>query len=377
MSEMNPLLQKGKPRRERLAHPSSADTPGIYRCPKCHGGLAAKPDGLVCGMCASAFAQAEGCIDFFLDDQALAKTKYPPALEHLYFSAEKILAVKPPRSNRILDLFFHRHVFNNWWASELASLKKTVQRYGTSEKRRVEFMVDDRSSENFIRQKINTEAKARSILKTVSALPHTGNRVLHVGCGGECNEALPAAYQKAGFVNFGVDAVRSYVKEFGAFGEAHLANASALPYAAAVFDVVNYTDILEHLFDPLRGLQEASRVLKKGGFLILETPNRSYLQRKNPLSWVEYGLVSLFPSLMRPRVITAAWEGEVLFHTEFSKREIMALLGHCGLTPVMVRTEVLRLSYPESAGSRLKRWAVLGLEKIAPTNKWLIVARKT
>lgn len=365
------------PRRERMDHPPAAGESGIYCCPKCHGGLARKPDGLVCGMCASTFGQAEGFYDFFLDDPALAKTEYPLALEHLYFSAEKILALKPPRSNRFLDLFFRRQVFNNWWASELENLKKTVRRYGTSEKRRVEFMVDDRSSENFTRQKNTTAAKARNILKIISALPHTGNRVLHVGCGGECNEALPAAYQKAGFVNFGVDAVRSYVKEFSVYGEAHLANASALPYAAAVFDAVNYTDILEHLFDPLKGLQEASRVLKKGGFLVLETPNRSYLQRKNPFSWIEYGLGSLFPGLLRPRVITAVWEGEVLFHTEFSKREIMALLSHCGLMPVQVRTEVLRLSSRESLGSRLKRWSVLGLEKIAPTNKWIVVARKS
>ena len=170
-------------------------------------------------------------------------------------------------------------------------------------------MEDDRSAVDFIEQKKNSAAKAKNILRTVMRLPRSGNRVLHVGCGGECNEAIPRAYQAAGFVNYGVDAVRSYVQEFGAVGEAQLANASALPYADETFDVVNFTDILEHLFDPLAGLREASRVLKKNGLLVLETPNRMYLQRKNPCSWLEYFLGRLSPGLLRPRIITARWAG--------------------------------------------------------------------
>jgi len=348
----------------------------ICRCPKCRGKLLVKPNALQCILCAGEYRQIENYYDFFLDDQSLPPKKYPYELDHLHFSREKILALQSPRPNRFLNFIFKRHGFNTWWTNDLENLKNTIKKYGTSEKSRVEFMVDNRSSVDFINQKKVTEIKAKNILRHVSELPHAGNKVLHIGCGGECNEAIPIEYKKTGFINFGVDAVRAYVKEFSAYGEAHLANASALPYADGIFDIVNFTDILEHLFDPLKGLQEAVRVLKKSGYLVLETPNRSYLQRKNPISWLEYFLGQLYPGLLRPRIITAAWAGEVLFHTEFSKRELLALFSHCGLHPLKFRTEILKKTLPKSPRARLKMAIVFCLEKIAPTNKWLVIARK-
>jgi SAM-dependent methyltransferase len=355
--------------------PANIET-NIYRCPKCHGKLFVKPTALLCSACASEYRQSENYYDFYIADHALPKTKYPHELDHLFFSAEKILALQEPKPNRFLNFIFRRHIFNTSWTNDLKNLKNTIKKYGADEKRRVEFMVDNRSSLNFIKQKKTTEIKAKSILQYVSSLPHAGNRVLHIGCGGECNQAIPIEYKKAGFVNFGVDAVRSYVKEFSAYGEAHLANASALPYADGLFDVVNFTDILEHLFDPLKGLQEAARVLKTHGFLVLETPNRVYLNRKNPVSWIEYFMGLLCPSLLRPRVITTAWAGEILFHTEFSKRELLMLFSHSGLRPIKVKTEILKKSQPEGMKNKLKRGIVFCLEKIAPTNKWLAIARK-
>jgi len=348
----------------------------IYRCPKCRSRLLAKPAAMRCNACGNEYSQIEGYYDFFLPDPVPPKTEYPAALTHLLFSKAKILALPESKASLLLNLAFRRHGFNSKWESDLQSLKETMRKYGASERRRVEFMVDDRSAADFIRQKRSTAWKAKNILKFVSRLPHGGNKVLHVGCGGECNEAIPLEYQKAGFVNFGVDAVRSYVKEFNAYGEAHLANASALPYADGVFDVVNFTDILEHLFDPLRGLREAARVLKKNGHLILETPNRAYLSRRNPVSWLEYFLGTLRPGLLRPRVITARWADEVLFHTEFSRHELALLLGHAGLQPLRFTTEVLKRSQPESPGAKLQRWLVCVSEKIAPTNKWIVIARK-
>lgn len=350
--------------------------PSVFRCPKCRGHLVAKARVLACVKCASAFRQVEGYYDFFLNDRTLPETEYPPELEPLRFSAERILALPEPGPSRFLNFIFRRRRFNAAWAADLVQLKNTVKKYGADEKNRVEFMEDDRSAVDFIEQKKNSAAKAKNILRTVMRLPRSGNRVLHVGCGGECNEAIPRAYQAAGFVNYGVDAVRSYVREFGAVGEAQLANASALPYADETFDVVNFTDILEHLFDPLAGLREASRVLKKNGLLVLETPNRMYLQRKNPCSWLEYFLGRLSPGLLRPRIITARWQGEVLFHTQFTQGELRTLLGYSGLQPLKFETEILEATSRETLRYRLKRRIVFRLERIAPTNKWLLCARK-
>jgi SAM-dependent methyltransferase len=350
--------------------------PTIYRCPKCRGRLLAEAAALRCVACGMAYGRLDGYYDFYLPDPVVPESEYPAALEHLLFSEAKILALPEPAANRISDRVFRRQAFNARWTSDLQELKETIRKCGASERNRVEFMVDDRAAPDFIEQKRRTAWKAENIMSHVSRLPRNGGKVLHVGCGGECNEAIPAQYQKAGFVNFGVDAVRSYVKEFAASGEAQLANASALPYDAGVFDVVNFTDILEHLFDPLRGLREAARVLKKNGHLVLETPNRSCLRRRDPLSWLEYFLGRLRPGLLRPRLITARWAGDVLFHTEFSRRELALLLKHAGLTPLKFATEILKKSDAESRGERLRRKLVSALEKIAPSGKWVVIARK-
>jgi len=46
-----------------------------------------------------------------------------------------------------------------------------------------------------------------------------------------------------------------------------------LPYQDEYFDVVCFTEVIEHLKRPYNALQEISRVLKKGGTLIISTPN--------------------------------------------------------------------------------------------------------
>ncbi|MEM4474678.1 MAG: methyltransferase domain-containing protein, partial [Candidatus Bathyarchaeia archaeon] len=46
-----------------------------------------------------------------------------------------------------------------------------------------------------------------------------------------------------------------------------------LPFADNSFDVCTMLDVIEHLENPDHAIKEAYRVLKRGGFLILTTPN--------------------------------------------------------------------------------------------------------
>ncbi len=55
-------------------------------------------------------------------------------------------------------------------------------------------------------------------------------------------------------------------------------NLQKLPYQANSFDIVIVSEILEHVFYPEKILQEAQRVLKINGFIILTFPNSSCLQ---------------------------------------------------------------------------------------------------
>lgn len=50
------------------------------------------------------------------------------------------------------------------------------------------------------------------------------------------------------------------------------ADAGALPFAAASFDTVLCTEVLEHVSDPRRVIGELSRVLRSGGHCILSVP---------------------------------------------------------------------------------------------------------
>ena len=53
-----------------------------------------------------------------------------------------------------------------------------------------------------------------------------------------------------------------------------VAGARPLPFADQCFDVVFAGELIEHLPDPVEGLDEFRRVLRPGGRLILTTPNR-------------------------------------------------------------------------------------------------------
>jgi SAM-dependent methyltransferase len=342
----------------------------ILRCPSCAGELLCDPSSrLSCRKCRKEYPSRGEYYDLYVDEDG-EDTPYPPRLEHLHYSKAGIISLDPEKSGKLAGMLFRS--YTEEWRRKAALLQEVVKGSGTSERARVEFMKDDRGSEEFKAQKSFTERKAEKILEYISPLECRGNKVLHVGCGGFSNAAIPVAYEKAGFLNYGVDVVRSYVEEFLENGTAHLANALSLPFAGESFDIVNYTDILEHLFDPLRGLREAHRVLKNGGFLILDTPNRGHYKPWNPLSLLRYGAGIVFPPVMPPRTITCEWNGEVYFHTEFSRRELVELFTCAGFA--------LERMSPEDLGERVPlNWRSLFRETITGRQDyrpWFVLAVK-
>jgi ubiquinone/menaquinone biosynthesis C-methylase UbiE len=57
-----------------------------------------------------------------------------------------------------------------------------------------------------------------------------------------------------------------------------------LPYSDNTLDVVVMVDVIEHLIDPIRVCNEIQRVLKKGGILIIGTPNIAKITRRIKLA---------------------------------------------------------------------------------------------
>lgn len=72
------------------------------------------------------------------------------------------------------------------------------------------------------------------------------------------------------------------------------ADATRMPFKEGVFDSVLAGELVEHLERPNFFLQEGRRVLKKGGLLVLTTPNRKSLVNRIFSSYEKPAHLSLF-----------------------------------------------------------------------------------
>ena len=111
----------------------------------------------------------------------------------------------------------------------------------------------------------------------------TGYRVLDLGCGGGL---LAEPLRQAGADVIGIDiSVRALqVARRHASEEqveiAYLRSAAeSLPFGVGCFDLVVAFDVLDHVSDLGKTIQEISRVLRRGGKLMYDTMNRTFLCR--------------------------------------------------------------------------------------------------
>lgn len=98
-----------------------------------------------------------------------------------------------------------------------------------------------------------------------------GKSVLDVGCGrGDLVQSL----QAAGWRAKGIDPDPSAVEAARALGrDVALGDAESIAALAETFDAVVMYHVLEHLYDPLRALQDVRSRLKPGGRVVVVTPN--------------------------------------------------------------------------------------------------------
>ncbi len=109
-------------------------------------------------------------------------------------------------------------------------------------------------------------AAARGAL--VPPAPPGGGVLLDVGCGG----GLLAPHVPAGYRHVGVDLSASALAVAAEHGvEPIRADAAALPFADATFDVVVAGEVLEHVPDFRAVVAEALRVLRPGGTFVCDT----------------------------------------------------------------------------------------------------------
>lgn len=157
-------------------------------------------------------------------------------------------------------------------------------------------------------------------LWTYDHLPSRVGRLLDAGCH---DGASTAAFTARADLAVGIDLdVAALQRGRSADGRLRLAaaNVAALPFRAAAFDCVVFSEVLEHVAseDEARLVAELRRVLQAGGTLILTTPHRGDFWWLDPL---------LFKTHLR-RLVAAATGGRlgVKGHKHYTAAEVRALL---------------------------------------------------
>ena len=106
--------------------------------------------------------------------------------------------------------------------------------------------------------------------------------VLEIGCGpGDLTKKLSKEYKKviAFDISYvGVKKARKRV-DMNCNSEFLVSDATKLPFNAHQFDIVIFSEVLEHIIDQERCIQEIYRVIKPNGYLILTTPNSGGVHR--------------------------------------------------------------------------------------------------
>lgn len=152
-----------------------------------------------------------------------------------------------------------------------------------------------------------------------------GRSILEVGCG---RGATLLEFARRGANVVGLDysdealaICRSLESRNDIAGRAAFVNGDAnkLPFPGEHFDFVFSVGLIEHFEDPAAILAEQYRVLRTGGFLLVQVPQK----------------YSLYTALKKVLIRAGKWPYGG-WETEFSDREISALVREVGLEPKYV-----------------------------------------
>lgn len=124
-----------------------------------------------------------------------------------------------------------------------------------------------------------SEPTTPRLVETLAALKPNGKKVLEVGCGtGKDSFQLAAMGAKVLSVDFSLEALKLMQRKSagmeGPIPALMAADTLCLPFKDASFDILFHQGLLEHFTDPLAVLKEQVRVVKPGGHLLVDVPQR-------------------------------------------------------------------------------------------------------
>ena len=133
-----------------------------------------------------------------------------------------------------------------------------------------------------------------------------GQRVLDAGCG---VGTYMAAFQGRGAAAYGVEIEADRAAEaLAVTRRVCVAAVESLPFAPASFDVIFSHEVLEHVADDRRAVQEMARCVRPGGRVVIFVPNRWYPFETHGIEWrgrYHFGnipLVNYLPDRWRNRL---------------------------------------------------------------------------
>lgn len=107
--------------------------------------------------------------------------------------------------------------------------------------------------------------------------------VLDVGCGGGilAEDLARAGYRVTGIdpAPESIETARAHAIASGLCIEYQVATGERLPFDASSFDIVACCDVLEHVDDVGRVIDEVARVLRPGGVFLYDTINRTWVSK--------------------------------------------------------------------------------------------------
>jgi 2-polyprenyl-3-methyl-5-hydroxy-6-metoxy-1,4-benzoquinol methylase len=141
--------------------------------------------------------------------------------------------------------------------------------------------------------------------------------VLDIGCGTGYGSAILSTKANVVALDISPAALRFARKSYPG-PEFVMATATSIPLADESVDMVTAFEIIEHLAEPDKFLAECHRTLKKGGVLVLSSPNPAHL-----INWLKCKLLGI---PIPPKMVA-----ENIYHVrEFTHDEMVALLSSKG-----------------------------------------------
>ncbi len=130
------------------------------------------------------------------------------------------------------------------------------------------------------------------IIDVISAKCPEHCKVLDIGCGaGMLTNRLAERKHQVTGVDLSPDSLKvARMQDLTKSVKYIQANAEALPFDDASFDVVTALDLLEHVHHPQTVIREAARVLKPGGLFFFHTFNRNFLSWLLVIKGVEWAV---------------------------------------------------------------------------------------